>query len=245
MIKVLGISGSPRKGNSQFLLDIAFESAKMVSDEVEVESYSIRGKKFGGCVMCQNCQEDGECIIKDDFQALRDKWIDADVIIYSVPVYHMGMPAQLKAFIDRLGNSMFGRYKDNFKSEDATLPRSLKTIATITQGTHVFSGQEHTITQMINHALIMGCVPVTGDMWESYIGVGGWTNTLEGRNALEQLVTEGDRDALVAVRGSKSIARRAVEISMLLRSGAKSKENYFGNNPVYVPLMDRINRSKE
>ncbi|HAE42340.1 MAG TPA: flavodoxin family protein, partial [Clostridiales bacterium] len=59
MIKVLGISGSPRKGNSQFLLDIALESAKMVSDEVEVESYSIRGKKFGGCVMCQNCQEDG------------------------------------------------------------------------------------------------------------------------------------------------------------------------------------------
>ncbi len=110
MIKVLGICGSPRVGNSKFLLEEALDSAKAVNDNVEVEYYSIRGKKFSGCVMCQACAKDGECIIKDDFQELLEKWIEADVILYSVPVYHMGMPAQLKAFLDRLGNSLFGRY---------------------------------------------------------------------------------------------------------------------------------------
>ncbi len=120
--------------------------------------------------MCQACAKDGECIIKDDFQELLEKWIEADVILYSVPVYHMGMPAQLKAFLDRLGNSLFGRYVKNFSPDAVTLPRSLKVIGSIAQGAHIFSGQEHTITDLINHALIMGCVPVTGDMWEAYIG---------------------------------------------------------------------------
>ena len=240
MIKVLGICGSPRIGNSQFLLDKALDSAGQVSEEVQITMDTIRGKQYAGCVMCQACMKDGECVIKDDFQELRDKWIKADVVIYSVPVYHMSMPAQLKAFIDRLGNSLFGRYKDVFPPGKETLPRSLKVIGTIAQGTHVFSGQEHTITDMINHALIMGCVPVTGDMWEAYIGAGGWTNTRPERNAMETLVAENDPDALVAVRASRSIGKRAVEMAMLLKAGALAREDYFEKDPVYHPFLKRV-----
>jgi len=50
MIKVLGISGSPRVGNSKYLLEEALKSAKSVGEEVETEYISIRGKKLGGCV---------------------------------------------------------------------------------------------------------------------------------------------------------------------------------------------------
>jgi multimeric flavodoxin WrbA len=239
MIKVLGICGSPRIGNSQFLLDKAMEAVARVSEEVQIKAYTIRGKQYAGCVMCQTCMKDGECVIKDDFQELRDLWIEADVIIYSVPVYHMGMPAQLKAFIDRLGNSLFGRYKDNFPVGSETLPRSLKVIGSIAQGTHVFSGQEHTLTDLINHALIMGCVPVTGDMWESYIGVGGWTSTRTERNAMEELVAAEDYDAMVAVRASRSIGKRAVEMSMLLQAGARASQDYFSKDPVYAPFLER------
>src|SRR5659263_212162 len=96
-LKVLGICGSPRKGNSEFLLEKAMEAATSVKlDIVECTTYSIRGKKFSPCVACGRCVAlDGECIIKDDFQELRDLWVQADVIIYSVPIYHMGMPGQL------------------------------------------------------------------------------------------------------------------------------------------------------
>jgi multimeric flavodoxin WrbA len=244
MIKVLGICGSPRIGNSKYLLEEALDSAKAVSEEVEAEYYSIRGKRFGGCVMCQACEKDGTCIIKDDYQELLQKWIEADVIIYSVPVYHMGMPAQLKAFLDRLGNSLFGRYQKNFSPESVTLPRSLKVIGSIAQGAHVFSGQEHTITDLINHALIMGCVPVTGDMWEAYIGAGGWTSNRVERNALETLAKEGDRDAQVAVRASRTLARRAVEMSMLLKAGGLKKQEYLEKDAVYKPFVDRINERR-
>lgn len=240
MIKVLGICGSPRVGNSKFLLDEALEAAKGTGQDVEAEYYSIRGKKYSGCVACQGCEMDGECIIKDDYQDLLEKWMEADVILYSVPVYHMGMPAQLKAFLDRLGNSLFGRYAKNFSPESVTLPRSLKVIGSIAQGVHIFSGQEHTITDLINHALIMGCVPVTGDMWEAYIGAGGWTNNEIGRNALENQAKDGNIDALVAVRASRTLAKRAVEMAMILKSGGLQKQEYLKKDPVYVPFLDRL-----
>jgi len=242
MIKVLGISGSPRVGNSKYLLEEALKSAKSVGEEVETEYISIRGKKLGGCVMCQACEEDGECIIKDDFQEMSQKWIEADVVIYSVPVYHMGMPAQLKAFLDRLGNSFFGKYSGNFTEGKATLPKSLKVIGSIAQGAHVFSGQEHTLTDLINHALIMGCIPVTGDMWEAYIGAGGWTYNEVGRNSIEEQVKEGRTDALVALRASKSVAKRAVELSILLKNKDNQNLGFVKDNPVYQPYVDRFNK---
>lgn len=244
MIKVLGICGSPRNGNSKFLLEQSLEAAKSVCNEVEVEYYSIRGKKIGGCVMCQTCEKDGQCIIKDDFQELQEKWITADVIIYSVPVYHMGIPAQLKAFIDRLGNSLFGRYVNNFSPDAVTLPKSLKVIGAIAQGSHLFSGQEHAITDIINHALIMGCVPVTGDMWQSYIGAGGWTHNENGKDSIKKQFEEGKNDAVVAVTASRTLAKRAVEMAMILRSGGLVKQDYFSKDPVYKPFIDRVNENR-
>ena len=223
MYKILGFCGSPRKGNSEYLLNQAMESikarAEVLGEEVSIETVRVRGKKLSGCVMCQGCMKDGRCLIKDDFQALQDKWMEADVIIYSVPVYHMGIPAQLKAFIDRLGNSMFGRYKAIFGSDVSTVGKPLKVVGCIAQGIHTASGQEQTIIQMINHALITGCIPVSGDMWESYIGAGGWTSNVESRRAIEEQYDDGAEDARVLVDSSRSLATRAFDLAVLLRNG--------------------------
>jgi multimeric flavodoxin WrbA len=87
-IKVLGISGSPRKkGNSVYLLERALTAATYVAPEaVQPESYPLAGKKISGCISCFKCMEKQDCIIEDDFQALRDKWIEADALLYSIPV---------------------------------------------------------------------------------------------------------------------------------------------------------------
>ncbi|WP_227761928.1 flavodoxin family protein [Zhaonella formicivorans] len=242
MLKVLGICGSPRDGNSKYLLEEALEAAKSIPQfEVFTDYYSVRGKKLAPCVMCQKCADNGGvCIIKDDFNEFVEKWIEADVVLYSVPVYHMGIPAQLKAALDRLGNSLFGRYSKNFSPEAVTLPKSLKVIGAIAQGAHVFSGQEHTITDLINHALIMGCVPVTGDMWEAYIGAGGWTYNDIDRNAIKKQVAENKFDALVAVKASRALAKRAVELAGLLKAGARVQSEYLKKDPVYIPLLERL-----
>lgn len=239
---VLGISGSPRKGNSQFLLDKALEAARNVDpDGLECVSYSIRGKKIGPCMSCFRCgKQEGECIIKDDFQELFELWLKADVIIYSVPVYHMGIPGQLKCFIDRLGNSLFGKYQGIFQPGEGKLPKLLKIIGSIVQGVHLCAGQEHTLTSLINHTLIMQCIPVTGDMWHSYIGGGGWTSNDLDPKALEKQLTENNCDALIAVKSAQDIGKRAAELALLIRAGGYSRKMDLHQDPIYKPFLARI-----
>lgn len=236
MVKVLGICGSPRRGgNTEFLLDVALEGAKEASpNEVEVEKYSIVGKQFGPCTSCLRCVElQGECTRKDSFQELRDKWVEADVVIYAIPVYHMTIPGQLRCFIDRLGNSQYCYH--NF-----AVPRRPKVIGAIAQGIHIFSGQEHAITDIINHALLMGCIPATGDQWECYIGAGGWTFNEIEKDALKKHYESGDLDAQVAVRAARSIGRRCTELALLLLAGARERMDIIGSQPVYKPWAERV-----
>ena len=241
-IKVLGICGSPRKGNSYFLLVNALEGSKEVNQEaVETEIYSIKGKKFQPCIACYHCvKHEGKCVQKDDFKELKYLWLKADVVLYSVPVYHMSIPGQLKCFLDRLGNTMYGMFKSQLPENKESLPKLFKIIGSIAQGVHIFSGQEHTITDLINHALIMQSIPVTGDMWESYIGVGGWTSDLIEKNGLEKLTQKGDMSAKATVRASQAIGRRAVEMSMIIQSGLLACKDMLKKDPLYNQLLSRL-----
>jgi multimeric flavodoxin WrbA len=243
-IKVLGISGSPRKGNSAFLLEKAMDAAKAVSPEtVEAEFYSIRGKTYNPCIACGYCaKHEGQCVHKDDFEDLRKRWMKADAIIYSVPVYHMSIPGQLKCFIDRLGNSMFGAYLPQMPPGTETLPKWFKVIGSIAQGCHVFSGQEHTITDLINHALIMQSIPIPGDLWESYIGVGGWTSNLIDTDAFKKLAEKGDFDAEVAIKASQGIGKRTVETAMIVKSGLLACADFLKEDPIYQPLLKLLDK---
>lgn len=235
-IKVLGIAGSPRRdGNSAYLLAQALEAAEEARrGGVETELYSIAGKRFGGCLSCFKCAANGgECVIRrDDFEDLRRRWDRADVIVYSVPVYHMCIPGQLRCFIDRLGNVTCCRH--NFQ-----MPKQLKVVGAIAQGCHLFSGQENTIMQLVNHALMMGCVPVSGDLPECYIGAAGWTAHDIAGNALRTRADARDAEAEMAVRGSRSLGRRAVEVALLLRAGADANRSWLSEDHAYRPLLDR------
>jgi multimeric flavodoxin WrbA len=234
-IKLLGINGSPRpRGNSQFLLDQAVEEAATVGEGfIDVEVYRIGGKDIAPCNSCRVCTTRGDCSIQDDFQQLRDKWADADAIIYSIPVYHMTIPGNLRCFIDRLGSSLWGWYGGG-------LSKSLKVIGSITQGAHIFSGQEHAITDLVNHALVMGCVPVSGDLWESYIGASGWTRCSATKDALRKLFEEGDPDAEVAVRAARSLARRVLHRALLIKTGGDHHREMLEQDGGYRQFLGRL-----
>ncbi len=241
-IKILGINGSPRKGNSEFLLTKGLDYVANLNDfDVKIEKYLFRGKEFKPCMGCGYCGKNGgKCIHNDDFAGLKSKWMQADVIIYSVPVYHMSMPGQVKCFIDRLGNSLCGTYKNLFDSGEDTLPRLMKVIGSITQGIHLFSGQEHTLTDLINHALLMQSIPVVGDMWESYIGAAGWTNNKINRNAMEKDFKKGNFDTRVAVEASEKLVKRAVEMAAIIKSGLKKHKKQLIKDSHYIPVLDKI-----
>jgi len=241
-IKVLGINASPRKGNSEFLLNKALDYIKQQKEiDVEIEKYSFRGKKIQPCLACNYCSDhNGKCIQNDDFNSLKEMWVAADVILYSVPVYHMGMPGQLKCFIDRLGNSLFGTFSENFPAGAGTLPKLYKVIGNIVQGIHFSSGQEHTITQLINHTLLMQSIPVVADMWESYIGSAGWTENNINRKALEEMYNKGSFDATIAVKSAEKISHRAIELALIIKSGLRSNKEYFQKQNHYNVLMNKI-----
>ncbi len=241
-LHVLGIGGSPRKGNSDYLLGHAMEAAvSHAPNRTTYETFSFRGKEFKPCIGCNYCiRNNGPCVHDDDFQVLKEKWLAADVILYSLPVYHMGMPGQVKCFIDRLGNSMFGSHRVVLSDGTETLSKHLKAIGTIAQGIHIFSGQEHTITQIINHTLLMQCIPVTGDMWEAYIGAGGWTENRIGRNALAELSEEKKFSAETAVRAARSLGLRAAEIADITLSGLCSCRGALEGDPLYRHVLEQL-----
>jgi len=234
-IRLLGICGSPRKtGNSRFLLERAVAAAKETApDAVEIEVYTFAGKEIAPCISCFRCVEAGDCTTEDDFQELRDKWVAADAIIYSVPVYHMGIPGQLKCFIDRLGNSLYSYY-------GGVISRNLKTVGVAVQGSHIFAGQEQVMTTLINHAVLMSCVPVSGDPWQSYIGAAGWTRNESRKDGLRRLFDEGEADAKIAVSAAESLGNRVVQMTLVIKAGGASCHDMLAEDGTYPAFLSRL-----
>jgi multimeric flavodoxin WrbA len=234
-VRLLGICGSPRKrGNSRYLLERALAAADSgAAKRVASDLYSIAGKELGPCVSCFRCEELGDCAIRDDFQELRDAWMAADALIYSVPVYHMGIPGQLKCFIDRLGNTLCAQ-------EGSDVSKLLKVVGVVVQGDCIFSGQEQVMTTLINHAVLMGCIPVAGDPWQSYLGAAGWTRNELGENSLQLLYESGEDDAKVAVAAADSLGKRVTEMALVVKAGGAALRDMLAVDHAYGAFLSRI-----
>lgn len=240
-IKVLGLCASPRQGNSDFLLEKALEIASGYEPApTKVKRFHIARKPLASCDACMAHRGlKGECRIKDAFQEMRDLWLDADVILYAFPVYHMGIPAQLKSFLDRLGNSL-GYYFQSDEPRTFDLPRLMKTMGFITQGAHLYGGQDLALSYMLNHALLMRCIPVPGDLPDSYIGAGGWTGGQVSQKSLQELYGQGDRDTLIAVKSAQRVVQRALETALLIRAGLKAQKEFLAGDQSYGFVLGKL-----
>lgn len=99
--KVLILSGSPRKGgNTETLCSKFAEGAKDAGHDVE--TVRVCEKDIHFCTGCDSCVKSGRCIYKDDMEEIREKMLDADVLVFSSPVYFYTISAQIKALIDRM-----------------------------------------------------------------------------------------------------------------------------------------------
>ncbi|MGQ9600683.1 MAG: flavodoxin family protein [Anaerolineae bacterium] len=204
-IKVLGIAGSPRKGNTEILVKEALEGASEIG-AVTTRFYSFHRKRFEGCAAtCTTyCMRHGRCVIDDDFNDFMDVWLDADGIIFGAPVYAMGPPAQVKAALDRLGNVLICYFAEKH-------PRFSKVCATICQGASRWGGQEIAIQFFVEQFLALSCLPIAGDLPESYLGVAGYAGSASDR--------QGIRQDKVAVTASRNIGRRVAEMSRIVKLG--------------------------
>lgn len=117
-MKVLGICGSPRKGNSEAILD---KIGQMLKERgIENEIILLREKNIQRCQGCvEYCNQNLKCHHKDDMAEIRQKMLEADVYIFSLPNY-FGMPTGLfKDFIDKC--SIFYTAQTDLKDKKAVV----------------------------------------------------------------------------------------------------------------------------
>jgi len=116
----------------------------------------------------------------------------------------------------------------------------MKVMGFITQGAHLFGGQELALSYMISHALLMRCIPVPGDLPNSYVGAAGWTRGQSDRHSLKEFHDRCDRDAVMAVEAARQVARRSVEMAMIVREGLRANQRSLANYPDYRFVLDRL-----
>jgi len=101
-MKITAIMASPKgmSGLTSRLLKpllAAVEEAGAVTELFELGKLTIKP-----CNACQiNCHKTGECIQKDDFERIKNAFLESDGIVLATPNYTFSVTPQLKALIDR------------------------------------------------------------------------------------------------------------------------------------------------
>ena len=112
-MKIVVITGSPRKnGNSNTLADSFIKGAQEAGHSVV--RFDSAFKNVHPCIACEKCGATGECVFKDDFAAVKEDILSADVIVFASPIYYFGISAQIRAVIDRfysINNKLMGADK--------------------------------------------------------------------------------------------------------------------------------------
>ena len=99
-MKILMITGSPhRNGTSNTLAREFAKGAEEAGHEVDI--YDAARRNIHPCLGCDGCGMAGNCVQKDDGNALLDRLLRSDAVVFVTPVYYFGMSAQLKTVIDR------------------------------------------------------------------------------------------------------------------------------------------------
>lgn len=108
-MKILGISGSPRKGGIiDSLLDSALEGSRAAGGIVE--KIILNDLDLRPCQDCGDGTETGRCAIQDDMQLIYDKFGSSERFILASPVYFGSISAQLKTMIDRFQTAYVAKY---------------------------------------------------------------------------------------------------------------------------------------
>ena len=164
-IKLFGISGSPKKGATDYIMQEALEYAKEKYG-AETEYFSAMGKKMNFCIHCDYCiREKNGCVHKDDMQEVYDKLKWADAIIIGTPVYQGMVSGQAKVIMDRCRA---------IAAQDLHFILN-KPGAAFAVGGDRIGGQEPSIQAILNFFIINEAIPVGGGSFGANLGGTFWS----------------------------------------------------------------------
>lgn len=100
--KIVVITGSPRKNGNSFAMTDAFIKAAQDKGHT-ITRFDAAMKNIGGCHACETCFKSGKaCSFDDDFNTIAPAILEADAVVFTMPVYWYSIPAQIKGVIDKL-----------------------------------------------------------------------------------------------------------------------------------------------
>ena len=102
-MKILVLNGSPKRENSDTLhITRAFLEGMNEAAPQEVKTVHVVDKHIEYCAGCFACMRNGgACIYDDDMRDILNDFLASDLLLFSFPLYCYGMPAPLKALLDR------------------------------------------------------------------------------------------------------------------------------------------------
>lgn len=106
--KVVVITGSPRKNGNSFAMTESFIKAAQEKGH-SVTRFDSAMMEIGGCRACETCFSTGKaCTFDDDFNKIAPAILEADALVFTMPVYWYSIPAQIKGVIDRIYSLVVG-----------------------------------------------------------------------------------------------------------------------------------------
>jgi multimeric flavodoxin WrbA len=98
---ILGISssGRPNRIVSQTIQAILQETG------LKYDFVSLAGKTINGCAGCLKCVGTNRCVLQDDFQAVVEKMLHSDAIVFGSPCYYGSVNGRAHSFIERTAYS--------------------------------------------------------------------------------------------------------------------------------------------
>lgn len=102
-MKILVLNGSPKAKSDTMVLTNAFLRGIEKTGKHEIKIINVIEKKIAPCRGCFGCWQikNKHCVINDDQNEILDLYPEADLIIWSFPLYCYGMPSHIKALLDR------------------------------------------------------------------------------------------------------------------------------------------------
>lgn len=102
-MKILVLNGSPKREKSDTMhITRAFLEGMKDAGEQEIHVLDVIDRHIEYCTGCFACKRNGgTCIHDDDMRAILDEILESDLLLFSFPLYCYGMPAPLKALLDR------------------------------------------------------------------------------------------------------------------------------------------------
>jgi len=101
-MNILVVRGNPRaNGYTQYITDLVVRGAQ--EGGAAIVDVNLISKKITPCIGCYHCWTvtPGTCRFRDDMPELLERFLDADIVLCSTPLYYYAVSGAMKIFLER------------------------------------------------------------------------------------------------------------------------------------------------